>query len=204
MRRILVAAAALAAATAVSGGLLAETAFAGGRDVFVLARDLPAGGAVTLDALRVDRVQAGDAGGLLLGPGEQAVVTRSVAAHDLRAGQLLERSDLASSAGATTDRRAVFVPLKDAPALAAGSRLDLLAVTAAADHSAVTPIASGVEVKALAPGGVVLLVRAREASALVYVAATQRIVAVVADPGATGGAEPAVSSLDEALEALKG
>ena len=204
MRRILVAAAALAAAAAVSGGLLAATAGVGaGRDFYVVAHDVPAGAPVTPDLLRVARLQLGEAGATVVGAREPALLDHAVAAHDLHAGQLLERADLASSGGAAVDRRAVLLPLKDFPPVGPGGRIDLLAVTGPPDRLVVTPVAAGLEVKSLQPSGVVVLVPAHQASALVFVASGLRLVAVVADPGARGGDEPAIATTDQALEALR-
>lgn len=204
MRRILVAAAALAAAAAVSGGLLAATAGVGaGRDFYVVAHDVRAGAPVTPDLLRVTHLQLGDAETAVVGPGQQGLLDHAVAAHDLRAGQLLERGDVASPGDATSDRRAVLLALKEIPPVVAGARIDLLALTGPAERPSVTPVAAGLEVKAVLPSGVVVLVPARQASALVYVATSLRLVAVASDPGAHGGDEPPIATADQALEALR-
>lgn len=204
MRRILVAAAALAAAAAVSGGLLAATAGPGaGRDFYLVAHDVPAGAPVTQDGLRVAHLQLGEAETAAVGPPQRALLDHAVAAHDLRSGQLLERSDLVPPGGSSSDRRAVLLVLKDLPAVVPGSRIDLLALTGPADRPAVTPVAAALEVKSVLPAGVVVLVPARQASALVFVASNLRLVAVAGDPGSRGGEEPAIATTDQALEALR-
>lgn len=204
MRRILVAAAALVSAAAVSGALLLATVRTAPDAVYALTRDIPAGAAVSRDALTVVHVAAGPAAASLVGPGEGSVLDHAVAGHDLRSGQLLERGDLAADARSGPDRRYVFIPLKDTPALAAGDRIDLLSITGSPDRPVVTPFALGLEVRAVPAGGVVVVAPSRQASALVYAAIGVRLVAVVADPGARPGQEPAIDGLDQAVQAVHG
>ena len=204
MRRILVAASALLVAAGVSGALLLATAHTGASEVYALTRDLPAGAPVSADALRVERVDVGESARVMVGPSNRPVLDHALAAHDLRAGQLLERADLAAEAGSSPDRRYVLIAVRDAPPITAGDRLDLLMLTGAPDHLAITPFALGLEVHAVTPAGVVVVAPSRQAAALAYASIVARLVAVVADPGAPVGHETAVQGLDQAAEALRG
>lgn len=204
MRRFIVAAAALGAAALTSGGLLLATARGQGPDeVYVLARDLPAGAPLTQDALATARLQLGPASAGALHAGSRPSALSAVAAHDLRASQLLQRSDLAPAGAPAGDRRAVFVPLKEVPAVAAGSRIDILSVTGPPDRPLVSPLALDLEVRSASQSGIVVSLPARQAPALVYAVAAVRLVAVTADAGARRADEPAVTSLDQAVEMLR-
>lgn len=203
MRRLLVAGAALLAAAGVSAALLFATSREPSQTVYALARDLPAGAAVSDDALTTVRVNVGEAASSLVGPGD-ARLRHAVTTHELAAGQLLARGDLAALGSGGGDRRFVFVPLKDAPPIAPGDHVDLLSITGPGDRPTVAPLAIGLEVRAVAGGGIVVAVPSRVASALVYAAASTRLVAVVGDPGARPGQEPVVGSLEQANEVLRG
>ena len=193
------AAAALGAGGLVAGALILYTgAQARAQDqVYVAVRDVPAGALLEPDALRVDLVRLDADGAAVLGPPSSRLVFSSRAAHDLAAGQLLQRSDLAN-ADAGPDRRRVLIPVKDAPPVAAGDRVDLLLLSA----GGVAPFALNLEVVAAAPNGLIVSAPSRAASALVWAGESGHLVAVVADPGARRGEEPAVGSLDQAEAAV--
>jgi hypothetical protein len=122
------------------------------------------------------------------------------ATHDLTAGQLIQRSDVMDSSS-SADRRLVFVPVKDVPASAAGSKVDLLAIEGTVDHPTVVPFALGVEVRSTVAGGLVVVVPSRQAAAFVYAANSMHLAAVIAEPGAAGGAEEAISGPNQAMAA---
>jgi hypothetical protein len=204
MRRILVAAAALAAAAGVSGALLLTTARPPAGEAFALTRDVPAGGPVTADMLRVARADLGEAAAAMVGPSSRSVLDHALATHDLRSGQLLERADVTTVLGGGPDRRYVFVAIKDVPPVTAGERIDLLSVTGAGDHLVVAPFALGLEIRAVTNGGLVLVTSSRQAPGLVYASISVRLIAVVADPGARPGQEVAVEGFDQAAQAVHG
>ena len=167
-------------------------------DVYSINRDLPAGSEITSDVLRLVAVAFPD-GGPQLFESHDAERLRGVhAAHDLVAGQLLQRGDVTSSA-AQPDVRLVYVPVKDAPPASPGSKLDLLVITGTADQPSVVPFALGVEVRAVVNGGFVIAVSSRQAPAFVYAVQVMRLVAVVASPGAPAGNEEPVDAPDQAL-----
>jgi hypothetical protein len=195
----LVATAALGAGGLVAGTLIVYTgAQARAQDqVFVTVRDVPAGALFEPDALRVDLVRLEADSAAVLGPSSSRLVFSARAAHDLVAGQLVQRSDLAN-ADAGPDRRRILVPVKDAPPVATGDRVDLLLLSA----GAVAPFALNLEVVASAPNGLIVSAPSRTATALVWAAESGHLVAVVADPGARRGEEPAVGSLEQAEAAV--
>jgi Flp pilus assembly protein CpaB len=195
----LVAVAALGAGGLVTVALLAYTASqaATQQEVYVAMRDVPAGAPLAPDAVRVDRVRLGGAGAAAVGPTAARILFGSRAAHDLVAGQLLQRSDLAS-ADSGPDRRRVLIPVKEVPPVMPGDRVDLLLVSG----GAVSPFVFNLEVVASGPGGLVVSAPSRAASALVWAAAGGHLVAVVADPGARRGDEQPVNSLEQAQAAL--
>src|SRR6266566_7974357 len=120
------------------------------------------------------------------------------AAHDLVAGQLLQRADVVS-ASQSADVRLVFIPVKDAPPTPAGSKIDLLAISGTPDHPDVIPFALGVEVRGIVPGGFIVAVTSRQAPAFVFAAEVMRLVAVIAAPGAPAGNEEPVGAPEQAL-----
>lgn len=197
MARWIVAAAALGLGCAVTAGLLV---FANPArdvvDVFIAARDVP-GGAQLGDAMAVEPMSVASTA-LVFTRRDGAALSSLFTTHALIAGQVIQRSDVAP---APPDVRLVFLPIKDAPAAAPGSRVDLMSVTAdATGATSVQPFALGVEVRASSGGGLVVAVTSREAAAFVYAAAAMHLVAVVADPGAAPGSEAPVSSPLEATE----
>lgn len=196
----LVAAAALALGGAVSAALIVFANPA--RDevgVYAVAHDLPAGAAITTDALRVVSVLLPEGASSLFSAADASELRSTRAAHDLIAGQLLQRGDVVSG-GSTPDLRLVFVPVKDAPPAAAGSKLDLLVISGTPDHPSVIPFALGVDVRTVATGGFVIAVSSRQAPAFVYAAENMHLVAVVAAPGAGPGNEGPVGDQEQALE----
>jgi Flp pilus assembly protein CpaB len=200
-RRWLVALAALVIGGAVSATLLVfanpeRTAV----DVYVAARDLPAGASLGVDAVAIERLPVASRQSALFGPGDGAQLAGLRASHDLLSGQLIQRSDV-MDAGSPADRRLVFVPVKDVPAAAPGSKVDLLVIGGTPDHPTVIPFALSVEVRSASANGLTVLVTSRQASAFVYAAAAMRLVAVIAEPGTAEGAEGPVSSSSEAMAA---
>jgi hypothetical protein len=137
---------------------------------------------------------------LLFGRGDESRLAGLRASHDLVSGQLIQRSDVMEASSAA-DGRLVFVPVKDVPAAAPGSKVDLLVIGGTPDHPTVIPFALGVEVRSTNPDGLTVMVTSRQASAFVYAADAMRLVAVIAEPGAADGAEGPVSSSSEAMAA---
>ena len=199
MRRWATALVALALGVGVSGALLV---FANPErnaiEVYAAARDIPAGVALTSDSVVLVRVNTTGLPPLLFNGHDRTALTGMHATHDLAAGQLIQRSD-ATTADALPDRRLVFVPVKDAPLAVAGSRVDLLAVDGSPDHLYVSPFALGVEVQASVAGGLVVVVSSKQAPAFVYAAFAMHLAAVIAGPGAAGGAEGGISTAEQAV-----
>jgi SAF domain-containing protein len=199
MRRWATALVALALGVGVSGVLLV---FANPErnaiEVYAAARDIPAGVALTSDSVVLVRVNTTGLPPLLFNGHDRMTLTGMHATHDLAAGQLIQRSD-ATAADALPDRRLVFVPVKDAPLAVAGSRVDLLVVDGSPDHLSVSPFALGVEVQASVAGGLVVVVSSKQAPAFVYAAFAMHLAAVIAGPGAAGGAEGGVSTAEQAV-----
>jgi hypothetical protein len=199
MKKWLVAFAALAIGGGVSAALLVVANPA--RDsveVYVAAHDLPAGASLGTDALVLERITVASGRSLLFGRGDASELAGLRSTHDLASGQLIQRSDVMSSSS-FADRRLVFVPLKDLPAAADGSRVDLLVIGGTIDRPTVIPFALDVEVRSIVSGGLVVVVTSRQAAAFVYAANAMRLAAVIAEPGAAGGSEGAISSPDQAM-----
>ena len=169
-------------------------------DVFVAARDLPAGASLSADAVAIERMPAASRQSLLFSRGDESRLASLRASHDLLSGQVIQRSDV-TDASLAADRRLVFVPVKDAPAADPGSKVDLLVIGGTPDHPTVIPFALGVEVRSTTASGLTVMVTSRQASAFVFAAAAMRLVAVIAEPGAAAGAEGPVSSASEAMAA---
>lgn len=167
-------------------------------EAFALAHDLPAGAAVTPDALRLVSVLLPDGSASIFLAGDASQLRDTRAAHDLIAGQLLQRGDVASS-GAAPDVRLVFVPVKDAPPATPGSKVDLLVIAGTPDHPSVTPFALGIDVREVVTGGLVVAVSSRQAPAFVFAAVNMHLIAVVAAPGAAAGNEAPVDDPGQAL-----
>jgi Flp pilus assembly protein CpaB len=201
LRRIVVAAAALLAGGAVAASVLAYAGREPAVQVYVAARDLPAGAQISTDSVRLARADLGPAVRHVYTTGSERELLQSRAARQLAAGELLQRGDLAPAAagGPPAERRLVVVPVKDAPPLAPGDRVDLLLVGGSADHLSVGPFARGVEVRGVLPSGLVLVVSARQAPAFVYAGVAGRLVAVAAaGPGSAAELSP-VGSLEQAI-----
>jgi hypothetical protein len=167
-------------------------------EVYAAARDIPAGAALTPDSVVFVRLNEAGLSPLLFLSADVSKLASLRATHDLAAGQLIQRTD-ASTQDATSDRRLVFVPLKDAPPAASGSRVDLLLVDGSPGHLSVSPFALGVEVQATVTGGLVLVVSSKQAPAFVYAAVAMQLTAVIASGGTPSGGEGAVSTEEQAL-----
>lgn len=172
-------------------------------DVYVAARDLPAGASLGADSIAVERVVITSGQPLLFMRGDEPRLIGMHASHDLSTGQLIQQSDV-RDASIAADRRLVFMPVKDVPAASPGSKVDLLVIGGAAEHPTVVPFALGVEVQSTVSGGLVVVVGTRQAAAFVYAANAMRLVAVIAEPGAAEGAESPISSSSEAMSAAAG
>jgi SAF domain len=167
-------------------------------DVFAVTRDLQAGSPVTADVLRLEPVIISAGASSLFTRGEESQLDGRRVGHDLSAGQLLQRADLVGIS-AVPDERLVFIPIKDAPPAAPGSKLDILYVSGTADSPSIVPFALGVEVRAVVTGGFIIAVPSKQAAAFVYAAQVMRLVAVVAAPDAAGGSESPIGAPDQAL-----
>lgn len=167
-------------------------------EVYAVAHDVPAGSAISADGLRVVSVLLPDGASSLFAAGDAAELRGARAVHDLIAGQLLQRGDVIS-AGAAPDVRLVFIPVKDAPPAAPGSKLDLLVISGTPDHPTVIPFALGVDVRAVVTGGFVVAVSSRQAPAFVFAAENMHVIGVIAAPGAGAGNEEPVGDQDQAL-----
>ena len=195
------------AALAIGGGVSAAMLVAANParetvEVYVAARDVPAGATLGTDALVLARITPGSGRSLLFGSADESALTAMRASHDLIAGQLIQRSDV-MDASSSPDRRLVFLPVKDVPTATAGSKVDLLLITGTADHPTVSPFALGVEVRSAVAGGLVVVVTSRQAAAFVYAATTMRLAAVIAEPGAAAGDEVPISTRDQAIAAAE-
>jgi len=199
MRRWLTAAMALTLGVGVSAALLV---FANpDRDaveVYAAARDIPAGAALGQDSVALVRLNGAGLSPQLFIRADARKLASLRASHDLAAGQLIQRTD-ATSQDAMADKRLVFVPVKDAPPAAAGSRVDLLVVDGAPDHLSISPFALGIEVEASVAGGLVVAVSSRQAPAFVYAAVAMHLTAVISSAGTGVGGEGAVSTEEQAM-----
>lgn len=199
MKRWLLAFVALAIGGGVSAALLiAANPARDAVEVYVAARDLPAGATLGSDVLAFQRVNLTAVRSLLFSRGDASQLAGQRASHDLASGQLIQRSDV-MDAKSFADRRLVFVPVKDAPGAIAGSKVDLLVIGGTADRTTVFPFALGVEVRSAVAGGLIVVVESKAASAFVYAAETMHLTAVIAEPGAGGAGEVPISTPDEAM-----
>ena len=199
MKRWLLAFVALAIGGGVSAALLVVAdPTRNSIEVYVAARDLPAGATLGSDALVLERVSVAAGRSHLFSRGDESQLTGQRASHDLASGQLIQRSDV-MDAKALVDRRLVFVPVKDAPAAVVGSKVDLLVIGGTTDRTTVFPFALGVEVRSAVAGGLVVVVGSKAAAAFVYAGQTMHLTAVIAEPGAADGGEVAISTPDEAM-----
>jgi hypothetical protein len=204
MKRWLIASAALLAGGGVSAALLvAADPSRSAMDVYAAAHELPAGAALTTDAIQLKRVSVAGGAAFLFMRGDESRLTAMRAAHDLTTGQLIQLSDVM---GATSfaDRRLVFIPLSGVPPAPAGAKVDLLLIGGSADHPTVVPFALGVEVQASVSGGLIVAVPAKEAAAFVYAAAGMHLAAVVAEQGTADGTEVPISSIEDAISVVSG
>ena len=199
MKNWMVALIALAMGGAVSVTLLVfANPSRGAVEAIAVTSDVPAGTTITRDVMRLEPMVVSAGESSLFTRGDESKLEGLRASHDLVAGQLLQRGDIAEGA-AVADERLVFVPIKDAPPAAPGSKLDLLLVSGTPDRPAIVPFALGVEVRAVVAGGFVVAVPSARAAAFVDAAEVMRLVAVVAEPGAANGAEGPIDAPDQAL-----
>jgi hypothetical protein len=199
MRRWAVALLALAVGGGVSAALLMlASPDRDAVDVYAAARDIRAGSTFAPDSVVLIRVSASGLPPLVFRRADGSRLATLLATHDLAAGQLIQRTD-GRSQDSIADRRLVFMPVKDAPPVTPGSKVDLLVIDSSPDHVSVAPFALGVEVESSAPGGLVLVVSSRQAPAFVYASIALRLTAVIAEPGTANGAEGAVSTPEQAV-----
>jgi hypothetical protein len=199
MKNWMVALAALAMGGAVSAALLVFANTSRGEvEVYAVTQDVSAGTDITRAVLRLEPVSISAGDSSLFARGDESQLVDLRAAHDLHAGQLLQRGDVMASS-AVSDERLVFVPVKDAPPASPGSKLDLLLVSGTPEEPAIVPFALGVEVREVVTGGFVVAVPSRQAAAFVYAAEVMRLVAVVAAPDAAMGSESPIGAPDQAL-----
>jgi hypothetical protein len=175
----------------------------GAVEAFAAARDVPAGAALTQDAIQLTRVSLAGGTSFLFTRRDVDRLTAMRAAHDITAGQLIQRSDVMSPTS-IPDRRLVLIPLSAVPTVPAGAKVDLLVIAGSADHPTVAPFALGVEVVASASGGLVVAVPAKAAAAFVFAGATMHLAAVVVEPGGADGAELPVATADDAMALAAG
>ncbi len=204
MKRWLAACGALVIGGGVSAALLvAANPARDAVEVYVAARDLPGGASLEAGDLVLERISVASGRSLLFGRGDESELAGMRATHDLASGQLIQRSDVMDSTS-FPDRRLVFVPVKDVPVVAAGSKVDLLVIGGTADHPTVVPFALGVEVRSTVSDGLVVVVASKQAAAFVYAANAMRLAAVIAESGAADGGEAPISNPDQAMAAAAG
>jgi hypothetical protein len=167
-------------------------------EVYAASRDISTGAAFTQSSVALVRVVVAGHRPQLFGRNDGTKLSGLRASHNLTSGQLIQHSD-ATSQETVTDRRLVFVPIKDVPPAAAGSRVDLLIVNGSLDRVSVSPFALGVEVRAAVAGGLVVVVSSRQAPAFVYAGHALRLTAVIADAGAPPGSEGSVATVEQAI-----
>lgn len=200
MKRWLVAGIALAVGGAVSAALLVlSDPTRSAVEVYVAAKDVPAGAPLGGDAMLLERVQSVADPAMVFRRPDGAALAALHATHDLAAGQLIQRSDVAA-ASQGAGGRLVFVPLKDVPPVVPGSAVDLYFLDTGPAGVEVQPFATGVQVRAAVSGGLVVVVSARQAAAFVYAAGAMQLVAAVAEPGAGSATAVPVSTRDQAVE----
>jgi hypothetical protein len=204
MKRWLIAAAALLAGGGLSATLLVVgDPSRGVLDVYAAAHDVAAGAPLSTDAIQLRRVSVEGGASFLFTRGDKSRLAAMRAAHDLAAGQLIQRGDVMGSTS-FADRRLVFIPLSGVPPAPAGAKVDLLLIGGSVDHPTVVPFALGVEVQAAVSGGLIVAVPAKEAAAFVYAAAGMHLAAVVAEPGTADGTEVPISSIEDAISVVSG
>ena len=202
LKRIAVAAIAIAVGGAVSAGLLVyQSSTTGGHGFLAAAHDLPAGASLTPDSFEVVQVVVAPAQAavLLPAPGTR-LPAGSRASHPLLAGQLVVRGDF-EVAGAETAAALVAVPIRDLPPTRAGDRVDLFVLSGTGDHAVAQPFAWAVPVAAVTAEGLVLRVASRQELAFVYAAGALRLAAVVSGAGPPAAPAAPMSSPEQALAA---
>ena len=196
MRRWLVALLALVLGGGTAAVLLvAANPDAGTERVFAAARDLPAGAMVDGGSVQLVTVRLGSAASLAFAEGAAAQLEGLRTTHELLSGQVIQRSDVAAAAAAASVR-ALLVPVRSAPPLVAGDRIDLLLVTGPPGSTVLLPFASGLLVRAQVGGAVVVVADPQQASALAYAGVTTPLIAVQAS-GGSGGEQP-VGTIEQA------
>ena len=204
MRRWLIAVVALLAGGGVSAALLVVADPSHGSvDVYAAARDLAAGAQLSSDSIQLERVSVAGGTALLFTSGDDSRLLAMRAAHDIAAGQLIQRGDVMGSAS-IADRRLVFIPVTAVPVTSPGAKVDLLVIGGTSDHPTVVPFALGVAVDAAVSGGLIVAVPAREAAAFVFAGATMHLAAVIAEPGAAEGTETPISTPEDAIAVASG
>ncbi len=204
MKRWLIAAAALLVGGGVSATLLvAADPSRNAVDVYAAAHDLPAGAALSTDSIQLRSVSVAGGAAFLFTRGDESHLAGMRAAHDLAAGQLIQRNDVMASTS-FADRRLVFIPVSAVPPAPDGAKVDLLSIGGSADHPTVVPFAQGVDVQAVVSGGLIVAVPAKEAAAFVFAAAGLHLAAVVAEPGTADATEVPISSIEDAMAVVAG
>jgi hypothetical protein len=138
-------------------------------DVYALARSVAAGDVIAPDALRLETIVIAGGATSLFKRGDEPQLQDARAAHDLVAGDLLQRGDVAAESS-MSDRRFVLLPVKDAPPAVAGQKVDLFTIGGTQDAPSIIPFALGVPVESVVSGGLVVAVPSKEASAFLYAA----------------------------------
>jgi Flp pilus assembly protein CpaB len=172
---------------------------AGTERVLAASRDVPAGAALDATSLAVVTVRLGPASALAFAESATAELQGLRTTHALLAGQVIQRSDVGSGAGSGRQApalRSLVVPVRSAPPVGPGDRVDLLAITGAGGATAVLPFATDLLVRAQISGALVLAVDPVQAGALAFAGVTTPLIAVSASGGA--GGEPPVSTFQQA------
>ena len=172
---------------------------AGTERVLAAARDVPAGATLDSTSLEVLTVRLGAAEELAFAAEAASRLEGLRTTHALLAGQVIQRSDVgAGVTGQAAPLRELVVPVRSAPPLAPGDRVDLLAVSGTGGGTAVLPFATGLLVRAQLSGALVVAVDPLQAGALAYAGVSTPLIAVVASGGA--GGEPPVSTIQQAQD----
>src|SRR5713226_5133109 len=162
-KKWLVALAALMAGGGVSAALLVfADPTRGAVDVYAAARDLPSGASLSTDAIELKRVSIEGGSAQLFTVGEESRLSALRAAHDIPAGQSIQRGDV-MPATSVSDRRLVFVPVGQLPVMSAGARVDVLLRKGTTIGPTVVPVEIEVEVTVDELDRVIVWVQAKEA-----------------------------------------
>jgi len=185
---------------ALSAGLMVAADPARGTfEVLAATRDISAGATLDGSSVELVRVRMSGTSAPFLTARDEGGLPGLHATHDLVSGQLIQHGDVAA-ASPSADERLVFIPVKDVPPVMPGSQVDLLVITGDPSHPTVQPFALGVEVRAVSAAGLVVLVPSARAAAFVYAGSAMQLAAVIAEPGATQGAEVPVSTDQQAID----